>query len=44
MQQALAQAGIGMSFFTWNDLPDQQFSHVQTLIRAAARLAHQNGE
>ena len=44
MQQALANAGVGMSFFTWNDLPDQQFSHVRTLIRAAARLAHQNGE
>ncbi|MGW5693833.1 DUF6197 family protein [Streptomyces asiaticus] len=44
MQQALAQAGIHMSFFTWNDLPDQQFSAVETLIARASHLARQNGE
>lgn len=44
MQQALAQAGVTMQFFAWNDLPDQQFSAVETLIRAAARTARQNGE
>lgn len=44
MQAALAQAGIHMSFFTWNDLPDQQFSAVRTLLTTAARLAKENGE
>lgn len=44
MQQALAQAGIHMSFFTWNDLPDQEFSAVETLTQRAAHLARQNGE
>ncbi|KUN38303.1 hypothetical protein AQJ27_44985 [Streptomyces olivochromogenes] len=44
MQAALAQAGIGMQFFTWNDLPDQQFPAVETLLTHAARLARQNGE
>ncbi|MFE4915824.1 hypothetical protein ACFRCX_30430 [Streptomyces sp. NPDC056652] len=44
MHQALAEAGITMSFFTWNDLPDQQFSAVETLLTRAARLARENGE
>lgn len=44
MQTVLAHAGITMSFFTWNDLPGQQFSHVSTLIGRAAALARQNGE
>jgi len=44
MQQALAQAGIRMQFFTWNDLPDQQLSTVRTLLRTASDLARQNGE
>jgi hypothetical protein len=44
MQAALAQAGIGMQFFAWNDLPDQQFAAVETLLAHAARLARQNGE
>jgi hypothetical protein len=44
MQQALNQAGISMQFFTWNDLPDQQFPAVQALLRRAADLARQNGE
>lgn len=44
MQQALAEAGISMQFFAWNDLPDQQFSAVQTLLTRAARLARENGE
>ncbi|MGY0065217.1 DUF6197 family protein (plasmid) [Streptomyces sp. LZ34] len=44
MQQALAEAGITMQFFTWNDLPDQQFSAVETLIHRSAHLARQNGE
>jgi hypothetical protein len=44
MQETLAQAGITMQFFAWNDLPDQQFSAVQTLLTQAANLARQNGE
>jgi hypothetical protein len=44
MQQALAQAGISMQFFAWNDLPDQQFSAVEALLTGAARLARENGE
>ncbi|MFD7615783.1 hypothetical protein [Streptomyces sp. NPDC059802] len=44
MQQALAQAGITMQFFAWNDLPDQQFSAVEALLARAARLARENGE
>ncbi|MFG2532728.1 hypothetical protein [Streptomyces sp. NPDC048516] len=44
MQQTLAQAGVRMQFFAWNDLPDQQFPAVQTLLETAARTARQNGE
>lgn len=44
MQQTLAQAGISMQFFAWNDLPDQQFSAVETLLSTAARTARENGE
>ncbi|MFD9443397.1 hypothetical protein [Streptomyces sp. NPDC060001] len=44
MQTTLAQAGVHMQFFAWNDLPDQQFSSVQTLLETAARAARQNGE
>lgn len=44
MQYALREAGIHLSFFTWNDLPDQQFSNVRTLLTRAAHLARQNGE
>ncbi|MFJ1900511.1 hypothetical protein [Streptomyces sp. NPDC088115] len=44
MQQALSQAGISMQFFAWNDLPDQQFSSIETLLKQAATLARQNGE
>ncbi|CAM5501101.1 hypothetical protein SANTM175S_10311 [Streptomyces antimycoticus] len=44
MQAALAEAGVHMSFFTWNDLPDQEFSAVETLTQRAAHLARQNGE
>jgi hypothetical protein len=44
MQAALADVGITMSFFTWNDLPDQEFSTVETLLATAARYARANGE
>ncbi|MGW7283960.1 DUF6197 family protein [Streptomyces sp. NPDC054847] len=44
MQQTLAQAGVSMQFFTWNDLPDQQFSAVEALLTSAARTARENGE
>ncbi|QGZ53347.1 hypothetical protein GPZ77_34520 (plasmid) [Streptomyces sp. QHH-9511] len=44
MQTALHRSGITLSFFTWNDLPGQEFSHVRTLIRTAARNARRQGE
>lgn len=44
MQQTLASSGVHMQFFAWNDLPDQQFSAVETLLDTAARTARQNGE
>lgn len=44
MQGALADAGVTMSFFTFNDLPDQQFSTVEELLTTAARNARTNGE
>jgi hypothetical protein len=44
MQQALAQQGVVMQFFAWNDLPDQQFPDVQNLIVTASRMARANGE
>ncbi|WP_331756595.1 hypothetical protein [Streptomyces decoyicus] len=44
MHQTLRQAGVTMQFFAWNDLPDQQFSAVQTLLETAARAARKNGE
>ncbi|MFE1767207.1 hypothetical protein ACFW81_23690 [Streptomyces angustmyceticus] len=44
LQQTLAQAGVTMQFFAWNDLPDQQFPAVQTLLETAARAARKNGE
>lgn len=44
MQAVLAASGVHMSFFTWNDLPDQQFSAVETLIQRSAHIARKNGE
>lgn len=44
MQTVLAQSGVHMQFFAWNDLPGQSFTTVQTLLTAAARTARQNGE
>ncbi|WP_241778911.1 hypothetical protein [Streptomyces sp. AcH 505] len=44
MQEVLADAGIRMQFFAWNDLPDQQFSAVETLIKESAVKARRNGE
>lgn len=44
MQQTLHQAGVRMQFFTWNDLPDQQFSAVEALLTTTARTARANGE
>lgn len=44
MQTALSQAGIHMQFFAWNDLPDQQFPAVETLLQTAAHLARTHGE
>ncbi|MEU6979589.1 hypothetical protein [Streptomyces sp. NPDC046371] len=44
MQAVLASAGITMQFFTWNDLPGQQFPQVRTLLARSADHARQIGE
>ncbi|MFJ1993095.1 DUF6197 family protein [Streptomyces asiaticus] len=44
MQAALTEAGIHMTFFTWNDLPEQTWSAVEKLLVRATNLARQNGE
>ncbi|WP_042174525.1 hypothetical protein [Streptomyces sp. NBRC 110035] len=44
MQQTLNEAGIQMSFFTWNDLPGQTPATVETLLVKAAYKARANGE
>ncbi|MGV9226422.1 DUF6197 family protein [Streptomyces albogriseolus] len=44
MQETLTDAGIQMSFFTWNDLPGQTFPTVEKLLVKAAYKARANGE
>lgn len=44
MEETLRQAGISMSFFTWNDLPGQTFPTVEKLLVKAAYKARANGE
>jgi hypothetical protein len=44
MQETLADAGVQMSFFTWNDLPGQTFPTVEKLLVKAAYKARANGE
>ncbi|MFE1230584.1 hypothetical protein [Streptomyces sp. NPDC058745] len=44
MQTVLAHAGITMSFWTWNDLPGQQFPQVKALITRSAAHARRQGE
>ncbi|MGP3737928.1 DUF6197 family protein (plasmid) [Streptomyces sp. GDS52] len=44
MQHTLTQAGIQMSFFTWNDLPGQTLPAVENLLVSASRAARANGE
>ncbi|WP_234315003.1 DUF6197 family protein [Streptomyces sp. NRRL F-5135] len=44
MQDTLAEHGVTLPFYVWNDLPDQQFSNVRAFLTTAARKAHQNGE
>ncbi|MFF8544807.1 hypothetical protein ACF060_31475 [Streptomyces werraensis] len=44
MQETLNQAGIQMSFFTWNDLPGQTFPTVEKLLVKAAYKARANGD
>lgn len=44
MQAALAESGVRMAFFTWNDLPDQTLTAVENLLVSAANLARKNGE
>ncbi|MFE6126746.1 hypothetical protein ACFQ6Q_00515 [Streptomyces sp. NPDC056437] len=44
MQTVLAEHGVTMPYFAWNDLPDQQFSRVEDLLHTSARTARQNGE
>jgi hypothetical protein len=44
MQQVLAECGVTMQFFAWNDLPGQEFSSVEVLLTRAASIARENGE
>lgn len=44
MQQTLAEAGIHMQFFAWNDLPGQTQATVENLLVKAAYKARANGE
>lgn len=44
MQATLADAGIHMSFFTFNDLPGQTLPTVENLLVSASRKARANGE
>lgn len=44
MQATLADAGIHMSFFTFNDLPGQTLAAVENLLVTASRKARANGE
>ncbi|MGW5529406.1 DUF6197 family protein [Streptomyces xanthochromogenes] len=44
LQQTLAEHGVTMAFFAWNDLPDQDFTTVRAVVARAAHHAHQNGE
>ncbi|MGY5127295.1 DUF6197 family protein [Streptomyces nigrescens] len=44
LRLALAEHGVHMQFFAWNDLPDQTFTAVENRLTRAARLARENGE
>lgn len=44
MQQTLAESGVVMQFFAYNDLPDQTLTDVENLLVRAAYRARANGE
>lgn len=44
LQAALAEHGVTMQFFAWNDLPDQTLTAVENRLVRAIHLARQNGE
>lgn len=44
LQEVLAQNGIRMPFFAWNDLPERTFPQVTNLLTAASYRARANGE
>ncbi|MEU9998114.1 hypothetical protein [Streptomyces sp. NPDC050848] len=44
MHTVLAQAGVHLQFFVWNDLPGRTFSHVRALLARTADHARQIGE
>ncbi|HEX5567101.1 MAG TPA: hypothetical protein VFY14_09300 [Streptomyces sp.] len=44
MQATLADAGVAMQFFAWNDLPGQDQATVENLLVKAAYKARANGE
>ncbi|MFE5614097.1 hypothetical protein [Streptomyces sp. NPDC056524] len=44
MHTVLAQAGVHMQFFAWNDLPGRTFPHVRALLTRTADHARQIGE
>ncbi|MFE5482996.1 hypothetical protein [Streptomyces sp. NPDC056527] len=44
MHTVLAQAGVHMQFFAWQDLPGRTFPHVRALLTRTADHARQIGE
>lgn len=44
MQQTLAETGVTMQFFAWNDLPGQTPATIENLLVKAAYRARANGE
>lgn len=43
MQTELAEAGVRLEFFAWNDLPGTTHGQVDSLLRTASRRAHEEG-
>lgn len=44
IQLALAEHGITMPYFAWNDLPERTFPQVENRLVRASHLARSNGE
>jgi hypothetical protein len=44
LQLSLAEVGIRMPFYAWNDLPNTPFADVERRLTRASYLARQNGD